>query len=163
VSDLVEVVSTVEPTISTVATPPVHPSSDDVLRATAPGMMAVGYAVEANKTMAGKIRRPVLFGENGQASVAYEIDAFHDAQGIVVEVEAGRGAMSNAIYRDIVRTSLIVDAEYLALLVPSEYHYKSGGKGYVVQAYTNTRAQLDAIYASDRLKLPFRGVLLVGY
>jgi hypothetical protein len=42
--------------------------------------------------------------------VTYEIDAAHDELGIVVEVEGGRGARSNAAYRDLVRTSLIVGA-----------------------------------------------------
>jgi hypothetical protein len=32
-----------------------------------------------------------------------------------------------------------------------------------IPAYSRTRGQLDAIYASTRLKLPFEGVLLVGY
>ncbi len=32
----------------------------------------------------------MLFGSNGHAEVSYEIDAFHDGHGIVVEVEACR-------------------------------------------------------------------------
>lgn len=90
--------------------------------------------------------RPVLFGKNGIPEVNYEIDAFHDQLGIAVEVEAGRGAAGNADYRDIVRTSLILDANHMALLMP-----------------IRTRGQLSAIYASQRLKLPFGGVLLIGY
>ena len=45
-------------------------------------------------------------------SVSYEIDAFHDKLGIAVEIEAGRGAHNNADYRDIRRTSLILNANY---------------------------------------------------
>jgi hypothetical protein len=49
--------------------------------------------------------------------VAASLDgiAFHDELGIAVavEVEAGRGAAGNADYRDIVRTSLILDAKYM--------------------------------------------------
>lgn len=101
----------------------------------------------------------MLFGENGVAQVSYEIDAFHDQLGIAVEVEAGRGAANNADYRDIVRTALILDAKYLALLMPLDY--RTGNQS--VKAYSRTRAQLDALYASDRLKLPFAGVLLIGY
>ena len=65
---------------------------------------------EASKTASGKIRRPVLFGENGRPIVAYEVDDFHPGLGIVLEVAAGRGAAGNADYRDLIRTSLIVDA-----------------------------------------------------
>ena len=137
--------------------------SDAVLSELAPGLVALGYAVESGKTKEAKIHRPVLFGENGTPSVKYEIDAFHDELGIAVEVEAGRGAAGNADYRDIVRTSLILDARYLALLLPVRYRTTSGGKEHAIHAYERTRSQLDAIYASQRLKLPFDGVLLTGY
>ncbi len=133
--------------------------SDDVLAALASGLAALGYSVEAGKKKAQKISRPVLFGENGVARVSYEIDAFHDELGIAVEVEAGRGAANNADYRDIVRTALILDARYLALVMPVDY--RTGNQS--IKAYSRTREQLDALYASDRLKLPFAGVLLVGY
>jgi hypothetical protein len=33
----------------------------------------------------------------------------------------------------------------------------------VVRAYEEIRAQLDAVYASERLRLPFIGALLIGY
>jgi hypothetical protein len=55
---------------------------------------------------------------------------------------------------------LIVDAEYLALGVMQNYHHRSGGKGVVVHSYAESKDQLDAIYASQRLRLPFKGVLL---
>ena len=163
VGEFVDVVAAVESRISTAAVPPASLRSDDVLSAMAPGLMTLGYAVESGKSAAGKIKRPVLFGENGIPSVSYEIDAFHDEDGIVVEVEAGRGARGNANYRDLVRTSLILDARFLALLLPLAYRHQSGGRQVTVRAYEDTRAQLDAIYASERLRLPFVGTLLLGY
>ena len=87
--------------------------SDRVLQQLAAGLRELGFAVESGKTASERIRGPVLFGSNGHAEVSHEIDAFHDGHGIVVEVEAGRGARGNATYRDIIRTSLIVDATYL--------------------------------------------------
>jgi hypothetical protein len=119
--------------------------------------------VEAGKTAATRIRRPVLFGENGVATVTYDVDAVHDGLGVVLEVEAGRGARSNAAYRDLVRTSLIVDAQFLALLVPTVYRVQSAGRAIQVPAYREARDLLTALYASQRLRLPFTGVLLVGY
>jgi hypothetical protein len=150
----VEVAKSAEDQISTVE----HKTgldSDAVLCELASGLTALGYAVESGKTKAAKIHRPVLFGENGTPSVNYEVDAFHDELGIAVEVEAGRGAAGNADYRDIVRTSLILDARYMALLLPVRYRTTLGGKEHAVHAYERTRNQLDAIYASQRLKLPF--------
>ena len=67
------------------------------------------------------------------------------------------------MYRDLVRTSLIVDARYLALGVMKGYRHMNKGKEVVVQSYSDAKDQLDAIYASQRLRLPFEGILLFGY
>jgi hypothetical protein len=133
--------------------------SDDCLAALRSGMEELGFEIEAGKRAAQKIRRPVLFGENGKAEVSYEVDGFHDDDRIVLEVEAGRGAANNADYRDLVRAGLMVDVDYLILAVMREYR---PGKQ-TIKSFEKTRKRLDAIYASDRLKLPLKGVLLVGY
>jgi hypothetical protein len=73
------------------------------------------------------------------------------------------GARGNATYRDIIRSSLIVDPQYLALLLPVAYRHVSGGREVSVRAYKECADLLSALYASQRLPLPFRGVLLVGY
>ena len=161
-SSFVEVVQGAETKISTIERK-TGLGSDAVLTELSTGLLALGYEVESGKTQAAKIRRPVLFGENGTPEVNYEIDAFHDELGIAVEVEAARGAAGNADYRDIVRTSLILDARNMALLLPVRYRTTSGQREQVIPAYERTRNQLHAIYASQRLKLPFEGVLLIGY
>jgi len=138
-------------------------TSDLVLAYLRPGLVALGYQVEAGKARADKIRRPVLFGERGRELVAYEVDAVHDELGVLVEVEAGRGARGNAVYRDLVRSSLVVGARYLAIGVMRSYRHRSGNRELSVASYRETKAQLDAIYASGRLRLPFDGVLLFGY
>lgn len=134
-------------------------SSDAALAVLRPRLVQLGFDIEAGKTAAGKIRRPVLFGENGRPIVAYEVDGYHPGQGIVLEIEAGRGAAGNADYRDLVRTSLIVDAQYLILGM--RLAYRTGKT--TMRSYERTRDQIDAIYASERLRLPFSGILLIGY
>lgn len=134
-------------------------TSDAALAVVRPALVALGYEIEAGKKASGKIRRPVLFGENGGARVAYEVDGFHPELNVVLEIEAGRGAAGNADYRDLIRTSLIVDADFLILGMMLEY--RSGHT--TMRSYERTRDQIDAIYASERLKLPFTGILLVGY
>lgn len=141
---------------------PTPMQSDAVLVELRPILEASGYTVETGKKQVERIRRPVLFGENGLPRVSYEVDAFHDDLGIAVEVEAGRGASNNADYRDILRTSLLLDAKYLVLFMPKLYRHGSD-KITKVRAYEKTRNQLDAIYASQRLRLPFDGLLLIGY
>jgi hypothetical protein len=71
-------------------------------------LVSLGFDVEAGKTKTGKLQRPVLFGELGDESLAYEVDAFHAGDGVALEVEAGDGARGNAVYRDIIQTSLLV-------------------------------------------------------
>ncbi len=138
-------------------------SSDRVLAYLRPGLVALGYDVEGGKHRGQRIRRPVLFGDRGTERVAYEVDAVHDDLGVLVEVEAGRGARGNAVYRDLVRTSLIVGARFLALGVMQEYRHQSSGKTVLVSSYREAKDQLDAIYGSGRLLLPFEGLLLFGY
>lgn len=138
-------------------------TSDAVLAVLRSQMEALGYTVERGKRAHERIARPVLYGENGSPAVTYEIDAFHDDLGIAVEVEAGRGVMSNADYRDLIRMSLLLDARAMVLMMPKVYRYNSGTKVQQTLGYARTRELLTAIYASQRLKLPFDGVLLIGF
>jgi hypothetical protein len=134
-------------------------SSDAVLAAIRPSLVAIGFEVEASKAKTDRITRPVLFGENGTVLVQYDVDAYHPGHRLVLEVEAGRGAASNADYRDLVRASLMVDVDYLVLAMMLTY---TGG-GQPVRSYETTRSRIDAIFASKRLALPLKGVLLLGY
>lgn len=131
-------------------------SSNEALAALRPGLEALGFEVEQGTD---RIRRPVLFKENGAVEIEYRVDAFHSQHGVVLEIEAGRGAANNADYRDLVRTSLMVDSRFLVLAMMTEYR----GGGRAMRSYDNTRKRLDAIYASDRLRLPLEGILLIGY
>jgi hypothetical protein len=137
--------------------------SDDVLRALAPGLIGMGFVVEQGKTKTAKLPRPVFFGDEGKATRTYEIDTFEPARGIAMEVEAGRATMGNAIYRDLIQSSLMVDARFLVLAVPAEYRYKSGARTAKEPSYAKTYSVVEAIYGSPRLSLPFEGLLLVGY
>jgi hypothetical protein len=85
--------------------------SNDCLAVLRPGLRKLGFEIEGGRRKE-KIRRPVLFGENGKSKVSYEVDGFHGEDKIVLEVEAGRGAANNADYRDLVRAGLMVGVGY---------------------------------------------------
>lgn len=102
--------------------------SDHGLRVLAPGLTTLGFVVEEGKKKTGKLPRPVFFGDEGTYLRTYEIDTFEPERGIALEVEAGRATMGNAIYRDLIQASLMVDANFLVLAVPVEYRYMSKGK-----------------------------------
>lgn len=138
--------------------------SDDVLAVLAHDLQEqAGFQVESGKKAAGKLNRPVFFGDEGEFLRKYEIDAFHPELGVALEVEAGRATMGNAIYRDLIQASLMVDARYLALAVPLEYRYKNKTKITKEPSYAKTYSVAEAIYGSARLALPFDGLLLIGY
>jgi hypothetical protein len=160
VEQVVGVFAAAEPDISSLQ---ISTTSNSALAALRPGLVGLGFEVEAGKKRADKLRRPVLFGELGREAQAYEVDAFHPALGIALEVEAGRGARGNAVYRDLIQTSLLVDARFLVLAVQLSYHHHHSGRQVVVQSYRDTQNLLDAIYASQRLQLPLDGILLIGY
>jgi hypothetical protein len=65
--------------------------SNAALRVLRPALVALAFEVEAGKKREEKIRRPVLFDDQGTEDLAYEVDAFHPEEGIALEVEAGRG------------------------------------------------------------------------
>ncbi len=134
-------------------------TSNAVLVALAPGLRAIGYEVESGQEKAGQVQRPVLFGEQGKIQLPFNVDAARDDLGVVLEVEAGRGARGNATYRDLIRTSLIVNANYFALLLPIAYRHRLRDKEVSVRAYDEGKELLNAVYASQRLRLPFEGVL----
>lgn len=111
----------------------------------------------------GILPRPVFFGDQGTYLRTYEIDAFEPTNGIALEVEAGRATMGNAVYRDLIQASLMLDARFLALAVPVEYRYKSGARTAREPSYAKTYSVVEALYGSPRLNLPFEGLLLIGY
>jgi hypothetical protein len=58
---------------------------------------------------------------------------------------------------------LILDAQYLVLLLPVTYRFSDRGQPASVPVFMRGLDLLSALYASQRLPLPLRGVLLVGY
>ncbi len=88
----------------------------------------MGFEAEAGKAKVDKVERPVFYGENGVPALNYQIDAYHGLWRCGLEVEAGRGWMGNAIYRDLVQALVMVNVDYLVLAVANSYKYQTGGK-----------------------------------
>ncbi len=140
-----------------------HKTSDEVLEILRPELEQIGFKVETGKRQSEKLHRPVLFGELGIPRVKYEIDAYQSSNGIVLEMEAGRSILGNAIFRDVIQMSLMVDATNAVIAMPLVYRYASSGKTMTNHAYNDGLEILDAIWSSNRLRLPFEGLLIVGY
>jgi hypothetical protein len=112
---------------------------NEVLAVLSEGLAALGFQIEKGKLRDEKIDRSVFFGENGEPSMRYQIDAFHPGWRCGLDVEAGRAWMGNAIYRDLVQASVMVDVEHLVLPVSLGYRYQSGGRAVVSNDYAKHR------------------------
>jgi hypothetical protein len=136
--------------------------SDEVLAIIAAELLDLGFYVESGKQKNQKIERPVFFGEQGQPTLKYEIDAYHPGWRCGLEVEAGRAWMGNAIYRDLVQAMVMVQVEVLALAVPLSYKYKSSGREVASNDFANATKVAEALYGHSRFTLPYK-LLLIGY
>lgn len=136
-----------------------HRISNDVLALLRPHLEACGYKVEKGKGRDEKIDVPVLFGENNAIDKSFYADAFNKENNIVIEVEAGRAVRNNQFLKDIFQACMMFDVEYLVIAVLNEY---SGG-GVITHDYQEVKTFLETLYISNRLRLPLKGILLIGY
>ncbi len=137
-------------------------TSDTILHRLSSDLVNLGFEVEKGKTKVQKLHRPVLFGENAQAEVRYEIDAYHPGWQAILEIEAGRAWKGNAVYKDLVQSSMMVNVKYLILAVPNYYRYQRSGKKTGSPDYENTRSLADTLYQQSKFQLPYN-LILIGY
>jgi hypothetical protein len=141
----------------------IHNKSDVALSIIRPGLEGLGFRVEGGSNEP-VIYRPVHFGEGGVPDRQYQIDSYHPKLRVGLEVEAGRSIRGNAMYRDIIQVSLIVDLEYFVLAIPQRYRFMKGGKGKQEdRPFEYGLTILDAIYSSGRFRLPLKGFLFIGF
>ena len=137
-------------------------TSDGVLAVLRPALVELGFEVEAGKRAEDKIERPVFFGENGEPTLRYEIDAFHPEWRCGLEVEAGRATMGGAVYRDLIQALVMVEVDTLVLAVPNVYKFRSGGRRVESRDYDKTVSVAEALYGHSRMRLPYR-LVAIGY
>ena len=124
----------------------------DILR---PSLQELDFKVETDKTKAGKIRVPVLFGANGAIVKHFEADAYNARDQIVLEIEAGRAVSNYQFLKDLFQACVMQQVEYSIIAVRQVYR---GGKD-----YEKVLAFIETLYASDRLVLPLKGLIIIGY
>jgi len=137
-------------------------TSNEVLTVIRDDLVALSFQVESGKQKEDKIQRPVFFGESGEPTLKYEIDAYHPEWRCGFEVEAGRAWMGNAIYRDLVQGLVMVQVDILVLAVPNAYKYRTGGRDVVSSDYDNTISVAETLYGHTRVRLPYT-LVVIGY
>ena len=129
--------------------------SDGVLGVIRPYLQELGFRVETGKKAVEKIRVPVLFGLNGVPEKSYEADAYHPEMKTVVEIEAGRGVTNYQFLKDLFQACMMNNVEYLVLAIRRIYRTSKD--------FEKVVTFFDTLYSSDRIKLPLKGVLVIGY
>lgn len=139
--------------------------SNEILSFCRPGLERLSYTVEDMGRAAGKyIEVPVLFGRNNRLEKSFRADAYSSDEKSVIEIEAGRGVLNNQFLKDLFQACMMQDVDYLTIAVLYEYRTKKPSGDYRVSKDFETVCKFfDALYSSDRLQLPLKGILIIGY
>jgi hypothetical protein len=130
-------------------------ASNEVLSILSDNLLNAGFFVETSKAKEDKINVPVLFGLNNKIDKFFNADALsHDGK-IVIEVEAGRAVINNQFLKDIFQACMMHEVEYLVIAVRSVYRANND--------FESVKVFLETLYISNRLHLPLKGILLIGY
>lgn len=129
--------------------------SNGVLKILEPHLQRINFQVEVSKKKVDKIPVPVLFGLNNKIDKSFSADALSEDGKIVLEVEAGRAVLNFQFLKDIFQASMMYGVEYLIIAVRNDY--KKNDDFHRVCIF------LETLYISNRLTLPLKGILIVGY
>jgi hypothetical protein len=129
--------------------------SNSVLRVIRTTLQAAGYTVETSKRAEDRIKVPVLFGRNGGLEKYFDADGVNTTTKTVLEVEAGRGVVNNDFLKHLFQACMMHDVDYFVVAVRLLYQKRND--------FEVAYRFFDTLYASRRLELPLRGVLLLGY
>lgn len=140
---------------SEIQSPDCQLNSNSVLELLRPHLQHISMQVEQGKTKAGKINVPVLFGLNDKIDKSFYADAVSLDGKIVLEVEAGRAVDNNQFLKDIFQACMMFDVDYLALAVRNNYRQQ--------QDFLEVYKFLELLYINNRLILPLKGIILIGY
>lgn len=123
-----------------------------------PDLVALGFDVEQGKDQGSLIHRPVFFGENGKPLLSYRVDAYHEQWRCGLEVEAGRGLLGGAVYRDLIQALVMTGVDHLVIALLNCYQPTKAKS----RDFDKAVAVADALFGHSRLRMPFN-LTLIGY
>ena len=129
--------------------------SNEVLAILRPYFEKIGFKVERGRKKELKIDVPVLFGRDNEIDKSFYADAISNDGKTVIEIEAGQAIDNHRFLKDIFEASMMFDVEYLVLAVRNVYRKKKDFE----RIYTF----IETLYISNRIQLPLKGILLIGY
>ena len=129
--------------------------SNDVLAIVRKDLEDLEFRIETGKKKNEKIKIPVLFGENGRIIKSFYVDGYHEEFKTVLEVEAGRGVMNNQFLKDFFEACIMVNVDYCIIAVRDTYLKQKD--------FEKVKDFFDSMYASGRMNIPLKGLLIIGY
>jgi hypothetical protein len=132
--------------------------SNTILGILKDGLTDIGYKVEVGKSGDDKIAVPVLYGLNGKPDKQFFADGYHRDEEIVLEIEAAAAVANNRFLKDLFEACVMDNVKYCVIAVRNVNKTTNNQKDFeAVMRF------IDTIYASQKLKLPLTGVLIIGY
>lgn len=130
-------------------------SSNEVLEQVRAELEKLNFQIEKSKKSNDKIKVPVLFGQNGKLEKYFEADGYNISHKTVIEVEAGRAVTNYQFLKDLFQACMMYEVDYLVLAVRKYYRDNPD--------FQSVITFFDTLYASGRLQLPLKGILIIGY
>lgn len=130
-------------------------SSNEVLSIITQDLKKNGFRVESSKASEDKIKVPVLFSLNNGIDKYFEADAVSEDGRIVIEVEAGRAYSNNQFLKDVFQACMMCGVDYLIVAVRN-YYRKHADFDAIYNFF-------ETLYINQRLQLPLKGIVLIGY
>lgn len=129
--------------------------SNEVLEFVRVDLENIGFQIEKSKKSNEKIKVPVLFGQNGKLEKYFDADGYSEAHKTVIEVEAGRAVTNYQFLKDLFQACMMYEVDFLVIAIRKKYKGNSD--------FQNVITFFDTLYASGRLQLPLKGILILGY
>lgn len=129
--------------------------SDEVLTVLRPWLETIVFAVEESKKIENLVAVPVLYGVKGRIEKSFEADGYLSATGYVIEVEAGRAVVYYKFSKDFFEACTMLGVDKLCIAVRNQCR--------IFDDFDQVCKIFEAMYARDRLDIPFSGLLIIGY
>lgn len=153
--EIQSVISCFQSEYTKIKSPDFNLSSNEVLEIIRPHLEKIGFVCETGKSKEQKISVPVLFGFDNRIDKAFNADAVSSDGKIVIEIEAGRATENNQFLKDVFQACMMFEVEYLVIVVRKVYRKHKDFE--IIHTF------LETLYISNRLHLPLKGILLIGY
>ena len=128
-------------------------SSNEVLDIVRNDLENISYIVEGSFQHKDKIVFKIETKYHDE--LQFHADAYQISSKTIIEVEAGRAVVNYQFLKDLFQACMMYDVDYLVIAVRNNY---SGNPD-----FQNVITFFDTLYASGRLQLPLKGILIVGY